>query len=125
MLESFLKAYEKKAFSDDKPWPVSQRNFFKYLITLNPLYTLSLLTQKAHWHIGDVIQGLFCIFDSLDESTKLGEKKQLILNLKNEIRVRFKWELESKIYLLAAIFNVSKLIFWYGSETIFNKVIRL
>ncbi|CAF1015831.1 unnamed protein product, partial [Brachionus calyciflorus] len=74
------------------------------------------LTQKADWHIGDVIPGLICIFDSLDESTELGEKKQLILNLKNEIKVRFKFELESKIYLLAAIFNVSKLNFWYGSE---------
>ncbi|CAF0905174.1 unnamed protein product, partial [Brachionus calyciflorus] len=128
MLESFLKAYEKKAFSDekafekqDKPCPVSQRTILSYLKILNPLYTLSLLTQKADWHIGDVIQGLIFIFDSLDESTELGEKKQLILNLKNEIRIRFKFILESKIYILAATFNVSKLNFLYGSED-FNEL---
>ncbi|RNA02153.1 zinc finger BED domain-containing 4-like [Brachionus plicatilis] len=76
MLEYFYRAYEKDAFSPENPCPVDKNTITSYLKILHPLYTLSLMSQKIYWHIGDVIPGLIVIINcSLVEEGFRGEKK--------------------------------------------------
>lgn len=114
MLESFYNAYEKGAFKDDKPCPVSKEKIVSFLKILHPLYTFSVLTQKTDWTIGDLIPALIIILNgTLGAMNETGVRRQLVEELKKSIKSRFNFELNSKIYLTAAILNTSKLELWY------------
>ncbi|RNA09202.1 zinc finger BED domain-containing 1-like [Brachionus plicatilis] len=91
--ENGTRAYEKDAFSPENPCLVDKNTITSYLKILHPLYTLSLMSQNKNF----VEEGL------------RGEKKKLVKALKKSLKERFQFELESKIYLLKALLNTSKL----------------
>lgn len=114
MLESFFKAYKKNVFRGENKCPVALEKIKTYLKILHPLYTISILSQKSDWHIGDVIPGLIILLEgALDETEFRGEKKKLVKCLKKSVKKRFEFELNSKIYLLAALLNTNKLNLWF------------
>ncbi|RNA03548.1 zinc finger BED domain-containing DAYSLEEPER-like [Brachionus plicatilis] len=116
MLEAFYNAYEKELFSETNKCPVSKEKIIEFLKVLHPMYTISLLSQKSDWQIGDVIPSLIIIFNAYDESQFQGEKRRLVKELKKELKRKFEFELNSKIYKLAAILNTSKLELWFDKE---------
>ncbi|RMZ93523.1 hypothetical protein BpHYR1_019311 [Brachionus plicatilis] len=89
MLESFYKAYEKDAFSRDNPCQVSKNKILSYLKVLHPMYSISLMSQRTDWHIGDVIPSLIVLINGSDESSETGERKKLVKELKKELINRF------------------------------------
>ncbi|RNA00646.1 zinc finger BED domain-containing DAYSLEEPER-like [Brachionus plicatilis] len=114
MLESFYSAYEKNLLKENE-CPISRAKLVNYLKILNPLYLLSLLSQKSDWHIGDLIPSLIVIINAtLSEYNEQGECKKLVEELIKELNKRFEYEFNSSIYLLAALLNISKLDFWYN-----------
>ncbi|RNA05510.1 hypothetical protein BpHYR1_008084 [Brachionus plicatilis] len=89
MLESFYKAYEREAFSQEYHPPTD-------------------------WTITDLLPALIIILNgTLDVMIEQGEKKKLIDELKKSLRTRFSFEINSKIYLTAMLLNTSKLELWY------------
>ncbi|CAF1089479.1 unnamed protein product [Brachionus calyciflorus] len=118
MLESFYNAYEKGAFNNNNnQCPFTKDKIISYLKILHPLYTFSILSQKTDWTIGDIIPSL-CIMlnESLIVTNERGERKKLIEELNKAIHTRFDFEINSKIYLTAALLNISKLELWYIEE---------
>ncbi|CAF1105839.1 unnamed protein product [Brachionus calyciflorus] len=117
MLESFYSAYQKKVFTVEKPCPVKKTEILSYLRILHPIYSMSILTQRTDWHLGDVIPALIIILNgSLDENGLKGDKKKLVKNLKREIYKKFEFEINSKVYLAAGLLNISKLELWFEKE---------
>ncbi|RNA18860.1 hypothetical protein BpHYR1_014282 [Brachionus plicatilis] len=114
MLESFYSAYEKNLLKENE-CPISRAKLVNYLKILNPLYSLSLLSQKSDWHIGDLIPKLIVIINAtLSEYNEQGECKKLVEELIKELNKRFEYEFNSNIYLLAPLLNISKLDFRYN-----------
>ncbi|RNA13112.1 zinc finger BED domain-containing DAYSLEEPER-like [Brachionus plicatilis] len=110
MLVSFYLAFEKNAFNLGNLCPISQNKIIDYLKILHPLYMLSLFCKMTDWHIGDLLPSLIVIIHATFNTNQVrGNIKKLVDELINSFKRRFNFEIESKIYQLAALLNTSKL----------------
>ncbi|RNA37583.1 zinc finger BED domain-containing 1-like [Brachionus plicatilis] len=74
-----LAAYEKHAFNEDNPCPISKEVIISFLRVLYPLYTFSILTQKTDWTIGDLIPALIIVIHgTLETMNEQGEMNKLL-----------------------------------------------
>ncbi|RNA04696.1 hypothetical protein BpHYR1_040743 [Brachionus plicatilis] len=76
-----------------------------------------MFSQKTDWHIGDLIPSLIIIIHAtFKPNQERGNYKKLVEVLIQTLKERFNFELTSKVYLLAAILNTSKLDLWFGQD---------
>ena len=109
MLNSFYKAYLRKCFNDEMKCPVSITKIEFYLKLLLPAYRFSLVYQRNKSHIGDVLPGLLLL---IEQYKSLGKKRGAGIFCSTFIKYlkkKFHYELNSPIYAIAALLNVSSL----------------
>jgi len=112
MLERIKKAYSKGLFNLDKqdlnlPVPISIIN--TYLKILKPIYLLNIHLQRDNSSIGEIIPAILNIINKL-EIIKLTPKLSSSCNslcelLREEIKTRFNYELNSEIYQVKFLFH--------------------
>lgn len=113
MLESFHRAYLRNAFPSESPCPVSFEDIELYLQILLPAFKFNLIMQKTKSTIGDILPTLNIMLSKWNRMEVTGKYKDLCNNLILAFQHKFKFELKSEIYAVAALFNVSKLDMWY------------
>ena len=114
MLQSFHSAYKKNAFDPSKPCPVSLDKIELYMQILLPAYQFSLIMQKNLASIADVLPSITIMISKWSRMEVQGEAKQLVNLLVSSIKFKFNDELNSHVYKVASLLNVSKLPLWYN-----------
>ena len=114
MLASILKAFKNKVFSNDHSCPVPIDKIKEYFLILAPCYIFTNDMQFKDSNISLVVPSIITIiYDNLD---------RMILNDQDQSKFRdtfisallkrFEFELNSKVYLVAAVLNVANLTDW-------------
>lgn len=116
MLDSFRKAYLKGVFGNSYVCTVPFNTINMYLKILIPAFQFSLLTQKSKTHIGEIVPALLLLIKTWKSMRVRGDAKALKLNLIEAFEKKFQFELVSRIYLVAALFNVRVLRTWYNER---------
>ena len=112
MLESFHKAYLRNVFSNELSCPVSFEVIEIYLQILLPAFQFNLVMQKTKFTIADVLPTLYIMLSKWKRMEMTGNYKSLCNNLIFSFKQKFKNEIESSVYTVASLFNVSKLHAW-------------
>ena len=116
MLESFYRAHQASAFLEDNPCPVTYERIQKYLLILLPAYQFNLIMQKDKSSIADVLPSLEIMLSKWARMELYGEYNVLRNHLIAAFKHKFSYEINSSIYSVAAILNISKLNIWYNRK---------
>ncbi|CAF0789124.1 unnamed protein product [Brachionus calyciflorus] len=112
MLESFQKAILRDAFPRDKPCPVSLEIIETYLQILLPAFQMNLIIKKSKSTTADIFPTLNIILSKWNRMNVEGNYRVLCNNLISAFKHKFKDELNSSIYKVASLLNISKLKTW-------------
>ena len=112
MLEAFQKAYLRNALPVDKPCPISLKTIECYMQILSPAFKFSLLMQKTSSTIADVVPNVLIMLSKWNRMEVVGNYRKLCDLLIKAFNHKFEFELNSEIYSVASLFNVSKLNCW-------------
>lgn len=112
MLESFQKAYLRKAFADDNPCPVKLETIELYMQILLPAFKFNLVMQKTSCSIADVVPNLLIMISKWNRMELTGVYKNLCNLLIAAFKHKFAYEMNSTVYSVASLINVSKLSAW-------------
>ena len=114
MLISYLKSYKRGIFDELNKCVASEEEIEKYIQILLPMYIFTNDTQSSKSSIALVIPSILSIiYANLDRMVLEDENQSLFRdNLMFFLKKKFDFELNSKIYLVAAILNVETLNEW-------------
>jgi hypothetical protein len=115
MLESFHKAYLRNVFSNELSCPVSFEVIEIYLQILLPAFQFNFVNfvmQQTKSTIADVLPTLYIMLSKWKRMEMTGNYKSLCNNLIFSFKQKFKNEIESSVYTVASLLNVSKLHAW-------------
>ena len=114
MLLSCYKAYQRGVFTDEHPCPVTKDEIGDYLQILLPFYLFSNDLQSNHANISVVVPTLAALIEANLEQMVLEDPNQdkFRNDLIDFIKLKFDFELNSKIYQVAALLNVGNLNAW-------------
>jgi hypothetical protein len=125
MLESFKKCFDKNIFDGEYKPPFSQQKIELYLQILLPAYRLSTILQSTKSSIGDVIPLLLILIDTWKRMSLTGASKQFRDYLVKAFEHKFSYELDSNVYLSAAVLEASGLVCWFREDFSEQKVLLL
>ena len=114
MLFSYLKSYKRCIFNDYNKCPVSEEEIEKYIQILLPMYIFTNDIQSKTSNISCIIPSLLSIIYANLDRMVLADANQSEFrdNLIYFIKQKFEYEMNSKVYLVAAILNVETLAEW-------------
>ena len=112
LIESHHNGYKKGIFTDEFPCPVKFEALELYLQILHPAFQFNLIMQRTTSTIADVLPALAIMTSKWSRMIVPSQYKQLCKNLILAFNKKFKYELESPIYCVASLLNVSKLHKW-------------
>jgi hypothetical protein len=98
MIESVLKALNKKAFHANFKCPVSRIKLETYHQILRPLYEFNINLQYNISCIGDVLPGLYHLIYEWENMDLIGEPRRLYELLIEFLKKKLDFELKSPIY---------------------------
>lgn len=100
VFESIKKAHNKKAFEESEKLPVPIEIIDVYLKILKPAYIFNVALQSTESNIGDVLPGILKLINFWNSLTLPDYGKTLCDNLVDQFKQRFRYESESKLYLV-------------------------
>ncbi|RNA27693.1 zinc finger BED domain-containing 4-like [Brachionus plicatilis] len=100
------------AFPPDDPSPASLVTVEYYLQILKPAFYFNLTMQKNKSSIGDVLPALFIMISKWSRMELTGNYRNLADCLISAFRHKFKDEIDSSVYCVASLLNVSKIKIW-------------
>ena len=112
MLAAFQKAYKRDAFHENNPCPISLEVIECYMQILLPAFNFNLIMQKNSSTIADVLPNIMILISKLTRMDVSGNYKSLCNYLISAFKHKFKYELNSNVYSVASLLNVSKLNLW-------------
>ncbi|CAF1029887.1 unnamed protein product, partial [Brachionus calyciflorus] len=112
MLESFHNALKKNAFPPDEPCPALLIEIELYMQILLPAFQFNLIMQKSKSTIADVLPTLQIMISKWNRMKVSGNYRKLCDSLISSFKYKFDYELNSSIYAVASLINVSKLKLW-------------
>ena len=110
MLIAFQRAYKKKAFSADKPCPVSFEVI--EIQILKPAFIFNTIMQFTKQTIGHVVPVVLNIISQWNRMTVTNTYRKLCDLLIIGFQRKFAHEINSPVYAVASLFVVSKLKCW-------------
>ena len=112
VMESHHKAYKRNIFTEEYPCPVSFNCLEYYLQILLPAFQFNLIMQKTKSSIGDVLPSLNMMISRWTRMDVPAKYRILCNNLISAFKQKFSYEIDSPIYCVASLLNVSKLNMW-------------
>ena len=114
MLFSYYKAYHRDVFTDEHECPVSRDEIGDYLQILLPLYIFTNDIQSNHANISIIIPSIATLIHvNLEEMILQDENQNKFRSDLIELaKIKFDFELNSKVYHVAALLNVGNLNAW-------------
>jgi hypothetical protein len=113
LLLSFKKTYDRNAFAEDNPCPISQAVVEKYLQILQPAYEFNLVMQRTKSTISDVIPSLKIMISKWKRMNVSGVYRNLCNLLISAFEYKFQYEVNSNVYHVATVLDSSMLNNWY------------
>ena len=114
MLESFQKGYKKGIFSEEYSCPVKLVAIETYMQILLPAFQFNLAMQYSTYSICEVLPYLHIIMSKWERMTVKSQYQPLCRNLIKAFKHKFDYEINSSVYHVAALFQVSKLKQWFN-----------
>ena len=112
MFDSFKRSYQNNAFSPEFPCPINLEAIETYMQIFQPAYLFTLIVQKTSSTIGEIVPLLNIMISKWQRAIVNGNYKVISENLIRTFKRKFDYELKSPIYLVACIFNTSKIGLW-------------
>ncbi|CAF1149830.1 unnamed protein product [Brachionus calyciflorus] len=119
ILDSFHKALKKQAFPPDDPCPINLDVLELYLQILQPAFQFNLIMQKSKSSIADVLPALNIMLSKWNRMQVTGNYRELCDYLIAAFKHKFKDEINSSVYCVASLLNVSKLT-WITRQDCLN-----
>ena len=112
VLISHHKAYKRGVFTDLHPCPVKMEALEIYIQILMPAFTFNLVMQRTYSSICDVLPALTIMLSKWSRMKVPDKYRDLCKNLIAAFKHKFKEEMSSPIYAVAAFINTAKLSKW-------------
>jgi len=109
MLEAFQRANIRNAFPAEKPCPVPLKTIEMYMQILMPAFKFNLLMKRTTSTIADVVPNVIMMLSKWNRMEVGGNYRLLCDSLNNAFKHKFNYELNSPVYAVASLFNISKL----------------
>ena len=112
VLISHHKAYKRGVFTDLHPCPVKLEALEIYIQILVPAFTFNLVMQRTNSSICDLLPTLTIMLSKWSRMKVPDKYRNLCKNLIIAFKHKFKEEMNSPIYAVAALINTAKLRKW-------------
>lgn len=112
MLLTYLKSFQKGIYNGDYACPIEREQIEHYIQICLPLYLFTNDLQSCKANISCVLPGILALLnENLSRMVLLDENEnQFRQALIKNIKFKFAFELNSSIYIAAALFNVKKVL---------------
>jgi hypothetical protein len=116
LLESVKRAFDGGLFDEFEPEeiPVTLETIEIYLQVLKPAYLFSIHFQGMNANISETIPSVLKLIQAYKKMKLTGEPKKLAKLIIKSIKHKFEYELNSHVYMAAAILKVNQLNTWIG-----------
>jgi hypothetical protein len=121
MLTSFIKSCQYNAFNDDHVCPIELKELEIYYQILLPLFKMNIIFQRTDSTIGEVVPLLLLTIHGVLDRLDLDDPaKKLCELLIEHLKIKFNYELNSKVYAVAAALKTDQ-SFIHGISVLLDK----